>query len=85
MAWYNRFKFKLKGEEANEQVTLNISRYDYEMIVRSLEECYFRELEKTPWEQENPGEFPPQYHYRGNHITKRLKSVLNYIKRQIVK
>lgn len=85
MALFNRFEFKLKGEEANERVTLNISRYDYEMIVRSLEESYFSELGKTPWEQENPGGYPPQYHYRGNNITRRLKSVLNYIKRQVVK
>ena len=82
---FDRFEFKLKGEEANERVTLNISRYDYEMIVRSLEESYFRVLEKTPWEPENPGCYPLRYHYRGNHITKRLASVLKYIKRQVVK
>lgn len=83
MPLYNRFDFKV--ENPNEKVVLEMSRYDYEIIKRSLEESYRIELSKTPWEPENPNEYPRRYWYRGNKITKRIESVLNYIKKQVEK
>lgn len=80
MSLFNRFEFKI--DNPNERVILKVSRYDYEIIKRSLEECYFRELEKTPWEPETPHEYPLRYNHRGNRITKRITSVLNFIKKQ---
>ena len=80
MPLFNRFEFKT--ENPNERVALEISRYDYEIIKRSLEESYISELAKTPWEPENPGEYPLRYGHRGNKITKRIESVLRYIKKQ---
>ena len=83
MPLYNRFEFKV--ENPNEKVVLEMSRYDYEIIKRSLEECYYSELHKTPWEPENPNEYPLSYWYRGSRITKRIMSVLNFIKKQAEK
>lgn len=81
MPLFNRFEFKI--DNPNDRITLEMSRYDYEIIKRSLAESYNRELEKTPWEPINPNEYPKRYGHRGNKITKRLESVLRYIKKQI--
>lgn len=80
MPLFNRFEFKI--DNPNDRITLEMSRYDYEIIKRSLEESCNCELKKTPWEPINPNEYPKRYHYRGNKITKRIESVLNYIKKQ---
>lgn len=77
----NRFEFKINNP--NDRVILDISRYDYEIIRRSLEESYNSELHKTPWEPEDPNEYPKRYWYRGNKITKRIRSVLNFIEKQV--
>lgn len=77
----SRFEFKI--DNPNDRIVLEMSRYDYEIIKRSLEESYSIELSKTPWEPENPDEYPRRYWYRGNKITKRIESVLNYIKKQV--
>jgi hypothetical protein len=77
---FNRFEFKI--DNPNDRIHLEISRYDYEIIKRSLEESYNSELHKTPWEPENPNEYPLSYWYKGNKITKRIQSVLNFITRQ---
>lgn len=79
----NNFEFEMDKNLKNEKVTLTISRYDYEIIKRSLDESYYSELQKTPWEQSNKGEYHPDYWYRGNHITRRIKSVLQFIKKQV--
>lgn len=81
MGMFNRFEFKI--DNPNERIVLEISRYDYEIIKRSLEETYKSELYKTPCEVENPNEYPKRYWYRGNKITKRIDSVLRYIKKQV--
>lgn len=81
MGMFNRFEFKV--ENPNERIVLEISRYDYEIIKRSLEESYNSELHKTSWEPENPNEYPLRYWYRGNKITKRINSVLRFIKKQV--
>jgi len=81
MPLFNRFKFKI--DNPNDRITLEMSRYDYEIIKRSLEESYSSELAKTPWEPENPNEYPIHYNHRGNKITKRIESVLRYIKKQV--
>ena len=81
MTWFNNFEFKI--DNPNDRIVLEVSRYDYEIIKRSLEESYRVELSKTPWEPENPDVYPRRYHYRGNKITKRIESVLNYIKKQV--
>lgn len=83
MPLYNKFDFKV--EDPNEKVVLEMSRYDYEIIKRSLEESYRIELSKTPWEPENPNEYPRRYWYRGNKITKRIESVLRFIEKQVKK
>lgn len=80
---FNRFQFNI--DNPNERVELVISRYDYEIIKRSLEESYNSELHKTPWVQTNPNEYPPDYWYKGNKITKRIESVLRFIKKQVEK
>ena len=81
MPLFNNFEFKI--DNPNDRIVLEMSRYDYEIIKRSLEESYKIELSKTPWEPENPHEYPLRYRYRGNRITKRIMSVLNFIKRQV--
>lgn len=83
MPLYNRFDFKV--ENPNEKVVLEMSRYDYEIIKRSLEGSYSTEMSKTPWEPENPNEYPLRYNYRGNKITKRIASVLRFIEKQVKK
>ena len=83
MGVFNRFEFKI--DNPNERIVLEISRYDYEIIKRSLEETYKSELYKTPYEVENTNEYPKRYWYRGNKITKRIDSVLKYIKKQVEK
>lgn len=83
MPLYNRFDFKV--ENPNEKVVLKMSRYDYEIIKRSLEESYISEMSKTPWEPENPNEYPLRYNHRGNKITKRIASVLRFIEKQMEK
>lgn len=80
MGMFNRFEFKI--DNPNDRITLEISRYDYEIIKRSLEESYSSELHKTPWEPEDPNAYPLSYWYRGNKITKRIQSVLRFITRQ---
>ena len=88
MAMFNRFditEHDLPKDERSERVTIEMSRYDLEMIKRSLEESYFRQLEKTPWINTTPNTYPPQYGYKGNKITNRLKSTLAYIKKQTLK
>ena len=84
----NRFEITerdLPKEKRNERVTIEMSRYDLEIILRSLDESYFSELYKTKWEQQNPGEYPPQYYYSGNSITEKIKSTTKYLKSQINK
>lgn len=81
MPFFNNFEFKI--DNPNDRIVLEISRYDYEIIKRSLEGSYRTELSKIPWEPENPNAYPLQYNYRGNKITKRIESVLNYIKKQV--
>lgn len=81
MPLYNRFNFKC--ENPNEKVVLEMSRYDYEIIKRSLEGSYDSEMSKTPWEPQNPNEYPLRYYYRGNKITKRIASVLRFIEKQV--
>jgi len=81
MPLFNRFEFKI--DNPNDRITLEMSRYDYEIIKRSLEESYNSELHKTPWEPKNPNEYPKRYAYKGNKITKRIESVLRYIKKQV--
>lgn len=80
---FNRFEFKINNP--NERVELVISRYDYEIIKRSLEESYNSELRKTPWEPQNPNEYTLRYWYKGNKITKSIESVLRFIKKQVEK
>lgn len=79
----NRFEFKI--DNPNERVELVIKRYDYEIIKRSLEGSYSSELHRTPWAPVNPNEYPLRYYYQGNKITKKIKSVLNFIKKQVEK
>ena len=83
MPLYNIFDFKV--ENPNEKVVLEMSRYDYEIIKRSLEESHRIEISKTPWEPENPNEYPRHYHHRGNRITKRIASILRFIEEQVEK
>lgn len=83
MGMFNRFEFKV--DNPSEKICLEISRYDYEIIKRSLEECYNIELHKTSWEPENPNDYPLRYWYKGNKITKRIESVLRFIKKQVEK
>lgn len=73
----------LPKSKRSERVTIEMSRYDLEIIMRSLEESYLSELSKTPWVELTPGAYPPKYGYKGNNITMRLKSVLNYLKLKI--
>lgn len=83
---FNRFEFKI--DNPNDRVTLEMKRYDYEIIKRSLEESYNSEMHKTPWVQTNPNEYPPYYWYKGNKgnkITKKIDSVLRFIKKQVEK
>ena len=47
MTWFNNFEFKI--DNPNDRIVLEVSRYDYEIIKRSLEESYRVELSKTPW------------------------------------
>ena len=82
----NKFDIKdqaLPKSKRSERVTIEMSRYDLEIIMRSLEESYLSELSKTPWVELTPGAYPPKYGYKGNNITMRLKSVLNYLKLKI--
>lgn len=84
---YNRFDITeqdLPKDKRSERVTIEMSRYDLEIIKRSLEESYFSELGKTPWVNQTPDTYPPQYGYKGNAITKRLNSVLTYLKLKLV-
>ena len=84
----NRFEITerdLPKEKRSERVTIEMSRYDLEIILRSLDESYISELSKTKWEQQNPGEYPAHYYYSGNSITKKIKSTINYIRNQIIK
>ena len=83
---FNRFDISeqaLPKSKRSERVTIEMSRYDLEIIMRSLEESYLSELSKTPWVELTPGAYPPKYGYKGNNITMRLKSVLNYLKLKI--
>lgn len=73
----------LPKSKRSERVTIEMSRYDLEIIMRSLEESYLSELSKTPWVELTPGAYPPKHGYKGNNITRRLKSVLNYLKLKI--
>ena len=82
----NRFDISeqaLPKSKRSERVTIEMSRYDLEIIMRSLEDSYLSELSKTPWVELTPGAYPPKYGYKGNNITMRLKSVLNYLKLKI--
>lgn len=82
----NRFDINdqtLPKSKRSERVTIEMSRYDLEIIMRSLEDSYLSELSKTPWVELTPGAYPPKYGYKGNNITMRLKSVLNYLKLKI--
>ena len=84
---YNRFDITeqdLPKDKRSERVTIEMSRYDFEMVLRSLEDSYFHELGKTPWINQTPNVYPPQYGYQGNAITKRLKSVLAYLKLKLI-
>lgn len=85
---FNRFDISeqaLPKSKRSERVTIEMSRYDLEIIMRSLEESYFSELSKTTWINLTPDTYPPQYGYKGNNITNRLKSTLAYIKKQTLK
>jgi len=75
----------LPKEKRSERVTIEMSMYDLEIVLRSLDESYLSELYKTKWEQQNPGEYPPQYYYSGNNITRKIKSTIKYLKSQINK
>ena len=83
---FNRFDISeqaLPKSKRSERVTIEMSRYDLEIIMRSLEDSYSNELSKTPWVELTPGVYPPKHGYKGNYITRRLKSVLNYLKLKI--
>ena len=83
---FNRFDISeqaLPKSKRSERVTIEMSRYDLEIIMRSLEDSYSNELSKTPWVELTPGVYPPKRGYKGNNITRRLKSVLNYLKLKI--
>lgn len=73
----------LPKSKRSERVTIEMSRYDLEIIMRSLEDSYLSELSKTPWVELTPGAYPPKHGYKGNNITRRLKSILNYLKLKI--
>ena len=60
----NRFDINdqaLPKSKRSERVTIEMSRYDLEIIMRSLEESYLSELSKTPWVELTPGAYPPKY------------------------
>ena len=83
---FNRFDISeqaLPKSKRSERVTIEMSRYDLEIIMRSLEDSYSNELSKTPWVELTPGVYPPKHGYKGNNITRRLQSVLNYLKLKI--
>ena len=83
---FNRFDISeqaLPKSKRSERVTIEMSRYDLEIIMRSLEGSYRNGLSKTPWVEQTPGVYTPKQGYKGNNITRRLKSVLNYLKLKI--
>lgn len=85
---FNRFDISeqaLPKSKRSERITVEMSRYDLEIIKRSLEESYFSELGKTPWVNLTPDTYPPQYGYQGNNITNRINSTLSYLKSQTLK
>ena len=84
---FNRFDISeqaLPKSKRSERVTIEMSRYDLEIIMRSLEESYVSESAKTPWINLTPNTYPPRYGHKGNNITNRIQNTLAYIKRQLL-